>query len=170
MTPSAVRAIRNEDPGLLKSIDYRKGNPGLNHLRNLFVAGEHCDIQTIKWLQNGVPDKVRVSDSWWQTETGWAITSCCLGYPDGRLRDKGLISSLGSAGLPVPGYNVHCVEQKEGNTSAQAIGSQGYNDGSEGEDLRRILVKLPTPPGMVTTLWNDDKRFKELYFSEYPVC
>ncbi|KAF6775402.1 hypothetical protein AHF37_04928 [Paragonimus kellicotti] len=41
-TPSALRAIRQEDPGLVESKRYREQLP---HLRQMFVVGEHCDTE-----------------------------------------------------------------------------------------------------------------------------
>jgi propionyl-CoA synthetase len=33
--------------------------------RNLFLAGEHCDYDTLKWASNVM--KCPVLDHWWQT-------------------------------------------------------------------------------------------------------
>jgi propionyl-CoA synthetase len=70
--PTAFRAIRQQDPGgaHIKRYD-------LSRFRTLFLAGERCDPETLRWAQEqlGVP----VIDHWWQTETGWAIAANCLG-------------------------------------------------------------------------------------------
>ena len=44
-------------------------------------------------------------------------------------------------------------------------------DGTETADneLGAIVVKEPLPPGSFSTLWKDDERFKNLYFSKYEV-
>ncbi|VDP93851.1 unnamed protein product [Echinostoma caproni] len=168
LTPSAARAIRSEDPELDLSEKYRTGRPGLRNLANVFVAGEHCDESTMRWLARMLPAHVKISDTWWQTETGWPITSSCLGYEDGCANTQGCVAPIGSAGLPVPGYNVQLVEHKEGNTSSQSVDRE-LESGKDEKPLSRIVVKLPLPPGTATTLWNDDKRFEELYFSKYPV-
>ncbi|MDQ2770329.1 MAG: AMP-binding protein, partial [Bacteroidota bacterium] len=64
--PTAIRAIRKEDPEgrLAKTYD-------LNSLRALYLAGERCDPATFAWAADllGVP----VVDHWWQTESGWPM-------------------------------------------------------------------------------------------------
>lgn len=43
-------------------------------------------------------------------------------------------------------------------------------DGSEAEprEMGRIVIKLPLPPGTMSTLWENDVLFKSLYFEKYP--
>ncbi|KAA0184241.1 Propionyl-CoA synthetase [Fasciolopsis buskii] len=170
LTPSAARAIRSKDPDLDESERYRIGKPGLRTLANVFVAGEHCDESTMRWLARTLPAHVRISDTWWQTETGWPMTSSCLGYHDGCANTQGVVAPIGSAGLAVPGYNIQLKEHFEGNTSSQSVdptpGSK--NDAVNDKALKRIVVKLPMPPGTALTLWNDDNHFQELYFKKYP--
>ena len=69
-------------------------------MRYLFVAGEHCDHETMNWIKNVI--KKPAFDHWWQTETGYPITSTCVG-----LLDKASIESVpsGVSGKPVPGYD-----------------------------------------------------------------
>ena len=70
--PTAIRAIKREDPGLDQAARY-----DLTSLRALFLAGERCDPDTLEWSGRvlGVP----VIDHWWQTETGWAVAGNLLG-------------------------------------------------------------------------------------------
>jgi len=70
--PTAFRAIKREDPDALLVNDY-----DLSSLKALFLAGERCDPDTLKWAQNHF--KVPVIDHWWQTETGWSVAANCLG-------------------------------------------------------------------------------------------
>ena len=88
-----------------------------------------------------------VIDHWWQTETSWAITANCAGL--GLFPTK-----YGSAGKPVPGYNVKVLQ----------------DDGSECKagEMGDVVVELPLPPGTFPTLWNADERYKENYMSNYP--
>ncbi|OON21018.1 AMP-binding enzyme, partial [Opisthorchis viverrini] len=158
-TPSALRSIRQEDPFLSQSKKYREQ---LDKLRYGFVVGEHCDAETLTWLANGLPKHVRLSDSWWQTETAWPMTSSCFGLKGGYLPQNGVTTPMGSAGRPVPGFNIKIgstIERKE--TDHDEI---GYVD----QELDRILVKLPLPPGAASTFWNDHERFMNFYFSAYP--
>ncbi|CAB4013726.1 acyl- synthetase short-chain family member 3, mitochondrial, partial, partial [Paramuricea clavata] len=115
----------------------------LSHFRNLFLAGEHCDNDTLKWASNVM--KCPVLDHWWQTETGWPITAHSVGLGDVATEH------LQTTGRPVPGYNVRVI--KPDLTSCK-----------KGE----IVIRLPLPPGVASTLWKNDKRFLESYFEKYP--
>jgi len=138
--PTAMRAIKREDPAaeLTKNFD-------LSSLRALFLAGERADSDTVKWCEQalGVP----VIDHWWQTETGWAIAANCMGL--GPLPIK-----RGSPTKAVPGYDVYVLD----------------DDGREvgpGE-TGHIVVKLPLPPGCMTTLWQNDAGFQRAYLDRFP--
>ncbi|MCP4406626.1 MAG: propionyl-CoA synthetase [Gammaproteobacteria bacterium] len=137
--PTAFRAIKKEDPEgkLLKNYD-------LSGFRSLFLAGERCDPDTLEWAQDqlGVP----VIDHWWQTETGWAIASNCMGL--GALPFK-----AGSPTKPVAGYDVQVLD---------IDGHQLPNS-----EMGNIVIKLPLPPGCLPTLWKNDERFISSYLSTY---
>jgi propionyl-CoA synthetase len=62
--PTAIRAIKKEDPGAELLADY-----DVSSLRTLFLAGERLDPATFEWASEKL--KVPVVDHWWQTETGW---------------------------------------------------------------------------------------------------
>ncbi len=139
--PTAYRAIRREDPdGKLKSL-YDLGT-----LRAQFFAGERCDVGTLLWIreQLGVP----VIDHWWQTETGWAITSDFLGLSTEREVKEG------SAGLPVPGYEIMILDEA----------SEEVPNGELGD----VCIKLPLPPSFMTGLWGSRDRFEEVYMRSHP--
>jgi len=138
--PTAFRAIRKEDPNgdLLKQQD-------LSHFKALFLAGERCDPDTLRWAEQQL--QVPVIDHWWQTETGWAIAANCLGIE--RLPVK-----PGSPTLPVPGYQVEVIDQNGQPVPAGQMGN--------------IVIKLPLPPGTLPTLWRDDERFIASYISAFP--
>lgn len=70
--PTAIRAIRKEDPAGKHLVHY-----DLSSLRYLFQAGERLDPATYAWASEtlGIP----VIDHWWQTETGWAIAANPVG-------------------------------------------------------------------------------------------
>jgi propionyl-CoA synthetase len=138
--PTAFRAIRQQDPEGRLIGDY-----DLSRFRSLFLAGERCDPETLRWAEAklGVP----VIDHWWQTETGWAIVANCLGIE--RLPVK-----AGSPTRPVPGWNLRVLD-REGNEVAPG-------------ETGALVVKLPMPPGASPTLWNADDRFRQAYLSTYP--
>ena len=138
--PTAFRAIKKEDP---EGEFFKKYN--LSSFESLFLAGERADPDTIKWAENLLHKPV--IDHWWQTETSWAITANCAGL--GLFPTK-----YGSAGKPVPGYNVKVLQ----------------DDGTECKagEMGDVVVELPLPPGTFPTLWNADDRYKENYMSNYP--
>ena len=138
--PTAIRAIKKEDPN------------GENHqrfdtssLRNVFLAGERCDVATYKWLQNLLG--VEIIDHWWQSESGWPMISSSLGYGTFTVKP-------GSATLPVCGFDIRILDE-------HGIEQPPNVEGS-------VAIKLPLPPGCLTTLWNNDARFQASYLSRYP--
>ena len=138
--PTAIRAIRKEDPDgtYLRKYD-------LSALQYLFLAGERLDPDTYHWASGklGVP----VVDHWWQTETGWAIAANPMGVE--RLPLK-----AGSPTVPMPGYDVRILHPD----------GSGCEPGEEGV----ICLQLPLPPGTLPTLWGDDARFEASYLCEHP--
>jgi propionyl-CoA synthetase len=142
--PTAFRAIKREDPeGRL--IQGRN----LSQFRALFLAGERSDPATVAWAEQHL--HVPVVDHWWQTETGWPIGGNCLGIE--RLPIK-----HGSCTRPVPGWDVRVLD-------AEAIGeARELKPGAIGA----LAVKLPLPPGALTTLWQADERFVGSYMSAFP--
>jgi len=138
--PTAFRAIKREDPNgeLLKKYD-------LSNFKTLFLAGERADPDTIKWAQDklGVP----VIDHWWQTETGWAIAANPMGI-------EPLPVKLGSPSVPMPGYDVHVLDEGGHEVAAGEMGA--------------IAIKLPLPPGTLPNLWNAQERFKSAYLAHFP--
>ncbi len=138
--PTAFRAIRQQDPegSYIQKYD-------LARFRALFLAGERCDPDTLAWAQAQL--KVPVIDHWWQTETGWAIASNCLGI--GPLPVK-----AGSPTRAVPGWDV------------RALGPDGLEK-APGE-IGALVCKLPLPPGTLPTLWQADERYREAYLNKFP--
>lgn len=138
--PTAFRAIKKEDPDGAHIAKY-----DLSRFRTLFLAGERADPDTVKWAEQklGVP----VVDHWWQTETGWAIAANPVGL--GTLPFK-----YGSPSVPMPGYDVHILDDAGHEVEAGQLGN--------------IAVKLPLPPGCLPTLWNAEERFGPSYLDEFP--
>jgi propionyl-CoA synthetase len=138
--PTAFRAIRKEDPEgvLVKRRD-------LSSLRALFLAGERADPETLRWAERvlGVP----VIDHWWQTETGWAIVGNPLGLDPLPVKH-------GSPTVPMPGYELHVLDDAGHEVPAGTLGN--------------IAIKLPLPPGCLPTFWNADERFRATCLSEFP--
>lgn len=148
--PTAWRAIRKEDPSGagIKKFD-------LSSLNSIFVAGERCDPETLKWISQIFDNKIPVLDNWWQTETGWPICSKMLGLKE----TKPLDIVLGSCYTPIPGYDVQIVEISE--ERAETLDSALRNEG-------QVVIKLPLPPGTLSGLWNTPERYRRGYLETYP--
>ncbi len=140
--PTAIRAIKKEDA---------EGSFHAQHdtssLQRLYLAGERTDPDTYQWATEllGVP----VIDHWWQTESGWPMAANCVGV-------EPLPIKAGSPSRPVPGWDLAVVDD-DGN--AVAAGEEGA-----------IVARLPLPPASLPTLWNDEERFVEAYFSTFEGC
>jgi propionyl-CoA synthetase len=138
--PTALRAIRKEDPDGAELAKYR-----LSSLRTLFAAGERLDPETYHWAADKLDRPV--VDHWWQTETGWSICANPRGLDPLPVKP-------GSASVPVPGYDVRVLD---------ANGAElGPNE--EGN----IAIKLPLPPGSLQGLWRSPDRFKSSYLQAFP--
>ena len=140
VAPTAFRAIKKEDPDgeLLKKHD-------ISSLKNLFLAGERLDPPTYHWLKDllGIP----VLDHWWQTETAWAIAANPIGIEPQTTK-------AGSATFPIPGFKVEILDDKGEVLDANKTGN--------------VALKLPLPPGCLTTLWQSPQHFKQAYLSTFP--
>jgi acyl-coenzyme A synthetase/AMP-(fatty) acid ligase len=77
-------------------------NYDLADFKALFLAGERCDPDTLRWAEDHL--RVPVIDHWWQTETGWPICANCLGIEQLPVKP-------GSPTKPVPGMDVRVVDQ-----------------------------------------------------------
>ncbi|MDF1688976.1 MAG: propionyl-CoA synthetase [Cycloclasticus sp.] len=137
--PTALRAIRKEDPDCehIKKYD-------MSCMRALFLAGERCDPDTLFWAQDKL--QVPVVDHWWQTETGWAIASNCLGLEEFPVKP-------GSPTMPVPGYDIQFLDE-----AGQPVATG---------EMGAIAIKLPLPPGTFPTLWQNEERFFSSYLETF---
>ena len=138
--PTAIRAIKKEDAA---GAFFRTHDT--SSLRALFLAGERLDPDTYHWARALLQRPV--VDHWWQTETGWPIASNCLGLAQLPIKP-------GSPTKPVPGYVVAILDAAGDPLPAEREGA--------------VAIRLPLPPGTLTTLWNDDARFIATYLGKYP--
>ena len=138
--PTAFRAIRQQDPD-----GEHIGRYDLSKLRALFLAGERCDPETLRWAEDklGIP----VIDHYWQTETGWPVAANCIGI-------ERLPVVPGSPTRAVPGWDLHVLDDVGREQGPGEIGA--------------LAVKLPMPPGSSPTLWNAEERYRETYLSAFP--
>ncbi len=137
--PTAIRVLKKQDPELLKKYD-------LSSLRALYMAGEPLDEPTAKWISEGLGKPI--IDNYWQTETGWPILAGQPGIAD-------VATKFGSPSFPVYGFDVRVIDEQTGKDL--------------GPNQKGVLAIVPPlPPGAMTTIWGDDSRFVETYFSTIP--
>ncbi len=116
----------------------------LSRLRLLGTVGEPINPKAWLWYHKVVGgERCPIVDTWWQTETG-AIMITPL---------PGLVSTKpGSATRAFPGVLADVVDEREGNPV------------EEGQGL--LVLKRPWP-SMLRTLYKEDDRFVETYFSKF---
>ncbi|KAF8937381.1 propionate-CoA ligase [Dissophora ornata] len=155
--PTALRAIRRVDPNATFSSKY-----DLHTLRGLFLAGERSDHGTITHFQKVIGGKP-VVDNYWSTESGSPITGACQGLYDTRGAHVSPIAiRQGSAGMPLPGYDVRVLAEPEESGSGYKIKELGPSQ------FGNIVIKLPLPPSALHTLWNNAVGFRSSYLSRFP--
>lgn len=138
--PTAVRVLKKQDPALLAKYD-------LSSLRALFLAGEPLDEPTAKWISESLGKPI--IDNYWQTETGWPILSICNGV-------EPMSTKFGSPGKAVYGFDVKLLDDQTGEELT------GPNQKGV------VAVEGPLPPGCLQTIWGDDERFINTYWSSVP--
>jgi len=136
--PTAIRVLKKHDPAILSKYD-------LSSLRHLFLAGEPLDEPTHVWISDAL--KKPVIDHYWQTETGWPVLSAVPGIE--KTQNK-----FGSPSFPVYGYDLRLFREA---------------DASEAGANEKALVGIvpPLPPGCMSTVWGDDERYVQTYFSTF---
>jgi propionyl-CoA synthetase len=137
--PTAIRVLKKQDPALLKKYD-------LSSLRALYMAGEPLDEPTAQWIAEGLGKPI--IDNYWQTETGWPILAAQPGIEHVQTK-------FGSPSFPVYGFDVRVLNEQTG----EDLGP---------DEKGVVAIVPPLPPGAMTTIWGDDARFVETYFSAIP--
>jgi propionyl-CoA synthetase len=136
--PTAIRVLKKHPAELMKKYD-------LSSLKALYLAGEPLDETTSSWISNelGVP----IIDNYWQTETGWPIMSVARGVENTATR-------LGSPGIAMYGYNISIIDETNGLECAP-------------NEKGVVAIKGPLPPGCMQTVYGDDQRFVQTYWSNF---
>ena len=137
--PTAIRVLKKQDPALLKKYD-------LSSLRALYMAGEPLDEPTAQWIADGLGKPI--IDNYWQTETGWPILAAQPGIEHVQTK-------FGSPSFPVYGFDVRVLNEQTG----EDLGP---------DEKGVVAIVPPLPPGAMTTIWGDDARFVDTYFSSIP--
>jgi acetyl-CoA synthetase len=116
----------------------------LSSLRILGTVGEPINPEAWMWYYKNVgKEKAPIMDTWWQTETGMHLISP---LPSAYLKP-------GSATKPVPGVDADVVDE---NGKPVPLGKGGY-----------LVIKKPWP-AMFRTLYEDEERYKEVYWNQIP--
>ena len=135
--PTAIRTFMKWGPEFPQKHD-------LSSLRLLGSVGEPINPEAWIWYQEFIgAGKTPVVDTWWQTETGHIAITPLPG-----------ITTLkpGSATRPYPGVVADVVDEKG---ESVGRGGGGY-----------LVLKRPLP-GMFRTIYKDDDRYRETYFSRF---
>jgi len=116
----------------------------LSRLRLLGSVGEPINPEAWIWYSEHIGhNRCPIVDTWWQTETGAIMISPLPGITT---------TKPGSATIPFPGI------------SATLLDSAG-----EEVPVGGGLLAITRPwPSMLRTVWGDDKRYVETYFSKWP--
>ena len=116
----------------------------LSSLRLLGTVGEPINPEAWMWYQKNIgQDRCPIVDTWWQTETGGIMITPLPGVTT---------TKPGSATTPFPGISVALVDNK-------------------GEPMPRgggFLTLTEPWPGMLRTIYRDDERYQQTYWSRFP--
>ncbi len=119
------------------------GKHDLSSLRLLGTVGEPINPKAWLWYWKVIGNgDCPVVDTWWQTETGSIMITTLPGAQDMKP---------GSAGTPLPGVDAAVLD----------------DDGEEVDDEQGLLALRKPWPSMLRTLYKEDDRFVETYFSKF---
>ena len=135
--PTAIRAF-------IKAGDQFVDGHDLSSLRLLGTVGEPINPEAWMWYHNKIGSgQCPIVDTWWQTETGAIMISPMPGATP---------TTPGTATRPFFGIDA-AIFDESGNECPP-------NEGG------KLVIRKPWP-SMLRTIYNDDQRFKDTYWSEY---
>lgn len=135
--PTAIRACMKWGDDIPAKFD-------LSSLRVLGSVGEPINPEAWIWYRKHIgADRTPVVDTWWQTETGGIMISPLPGVTE---------TKPGSAQIPLPGISATVVDD---DANEVPDGSGGY------------LVLTEPWPSMLRTIWGDDQRYLDTYWSRF---
>jgi acetyl-CoA synthetase len=115
----------------------------LSKLRLLGSVGEPINPEAWMWYREHIGGgRCPIVDTWWQTETGGIMITPLPGVT---------ATKPGSATVPFPGIEAVLLD---GDGKEVKVGG-GY-------------LAIPKPwPGMLRTIWGDDERYRQVYWSKW---
>jgi acetyl-CoA synthetase len=136
--PTAIRAA------MKWGVEHVAGRD-LSSLQLLGSVGEPINPKAWLWYWHVIGgERCPVVDTWWQTETGSIVITTLPGVDDAKP---------GSAGTPLPGYEVQVLDAETGAPVAEGEG----------------LLAIPRPwPSMLRTLYEDPDRYRSTYWERWP--
>ncbi len=136
--PTAIRTFMKWGADIPEKFD-------LSSLRVIGSVGEPINPEAYMWYRETIGgNRCPVVDTWWQTETGMIMVSPLPGVTAGKP---------GSAMKAIPGVSALVVDDAG---KPVEKGSGGY------------LVLTEPWPAMLRTIWGDDDRYKDTYWSRVP--
>jgi acetyl-CoA synthetase len=116
----------------------------ISKLRLLGSVGEPINPEAWMWYQKHIGGgRCPIVDTWWQTETGGIMITPLPGITT---------TKPGSATVPFPGIDAQLLD---GQGEPVPVGG-GY-----------LVITSPWP-GMLRTIWGDDERYRDVYWSRWP--
>ncbi|HTK76397.1 MAG TPA: acetate--CoA ligase [Gemmataceae bacterium] len=138
--PTAIRAF-------VKWGDKWPKGHDLSSLRVLGTVGEPINPEAWIWYHQVIGGgRCPIVDTWWQTETGAIMISPLPGA---------IATKPGSATRPLPGIDAAIVDKQGRELPANQGGF--------------LVIRRPWP-SMLRTIYGDDARYKEQYWSQVPGC
>ncbi|GAA2677033.1 acetate--CoA ligase [Streptomyces lunalinharesii] len=135
--PTAIRACMKWGDDIPAGFD-------LSSLRLLGSVGEPINPEAWIWYRKHIgADRTPIVDTWWQTETGAMMLSPLPGVTE---------TKPGSAQVPLPGIAATVVDDD----------AREVPDGAGG-----YLVITEPWPSMLRTIWGDDQRYLDTYWSRF---
>ena len=136
--PTAIRTF-------MKWGDHHVSKHDLSSLRLIGTVGEPINPEAWIWYQANIGGgKCPIVDTWWQTETGAIMITPLPGV---------VATKPGSATIPFPGIFADVVDE---NGESVPLGGGGY-----------LTITKPWP-SMARTIYGDDQRFVDTYWSRFP--
>jgi acetyl-CoA synthetase len=138
--PTAIRAF-------VKWGDHWPAKHDLSSLRLLGTVGEPINPEAWMWYHKVIGgERCPIVDTWWQTETGMILISPLPGATP---------TKPGSCTRPLPGVVPEVVDRNGNPVPANTGG---------------LLVMARPWPAMLRTIYGDDERYRQMYWSQVPHC